>query len=42
MTMNEKREFGMSEYPTVWELLAGAVIIWGGMALFWVAMVAFG
>jgi len=43
--MNEykiENEFGMSEYPTVWEFLAGAVFVVGLFALFWVAMVAYG
>ncbi len=43
--MNEYRvedEFGMSEYPTVLEFVAGAVLVFGMFALTWVALVAFG
>ena len=39
--MKEKREFGMGEYPTWGEFIAGAVFVAGLFATFWVAMVAF-
>lgn len=43
--MNEYRvedEFGMSEYPTALEFVAGAVFVVGMFAMAWVALVAFG
>ena len=42
--MNEykvEKEFGMSEYPTWGEFIAGAVFVVGLFATFWAAMVAF-
>lgn len=45
MNMEEykvENEFGMSEYPTLGEFLAGVAFVVEVILMFWVSMVAFG